>query len=381
MDAARWDRIQSIFKQVIDAPPVARDAQLDAACGDDPALRSEVLALLAADEATLSLLDGVAADAIEVQDDFALEGQRVGPYRLHRLLATGGMGAVYLAHDEERGLPGNVALKLVRQGMDTARILQRFEREREILARLRHPNIARLLEAGTTESGKPWFALEYVDGEAIDRFCDRHRLSIDARLRLFAAVCEAVHHAHVNDVVHRDLKPANILVAHAPSGAPDVKLLDFGIAKALGIGAVDLTRTGGQVMTPAYASPEQIRGERVTTATDVYSLGIVLFELLTGQLPYAMRGESRLEIASMVVKEEVPKPSSVVSWGHDPVAAAKARATDPEHLRLRLSGHLDAVCLTALRKEPEERYASVRVLADEAVRGAGGGKFVAGSSS
>lgn len=374
MDPDRWDQIQTIFKSVVQAPPALREALLRQACHGDADLQAEVQALIVADSDTVSLLDGVAADAVELVDDLSLEGTFAGPYRLERLLATGGMGAVYLASRSDGDSSVPVALKLIRQGMDSDQILRRFHTEREILGRLKHPNIARLLGGGTTEGDKPWFALEYVDGEPIDEYCDRRQLPIPARLRLFGTVCSAVSHAHARQIVHRDLKPANILVTGDDSGGPQVKLLDFGIAKALGDAAADLTRTGSRIMTPAYASPEQVRGERVGTATDIYSLGVVLFELLTGQLPYPIRGTSKLEIASIIATAEPERPSTVVCDRSDPDGAAAlealahARSTRPDRLRLQLSGDLDGICMQALRKQVLERYASVEALAADVQR-------------
>ena len=377
MNPARWDAIQGLFKQVVDAPDAERDVMLRRAGEIDPELEAEVRALLAADADTGSLLDGVAADAVNLLEELTQEGEQVGPYRLVHLLGTGGMGAVYLAERTDGVFSQRVAVKLIKRGMDSERILRRFRSERQILARLQHPNIATLLDGGVTDRGTPWFAMEYVEGEPIDRYCDRNRLPIDARLELFNTVCRAVLYAHANLIVHRDLKPANILVSADSSGEPQVKLLDFGIARVLGGNGEeegDLTRTGGQVMTPAYASPEQVRGEPVGTSTDVYSLGVVLYELLTGRMPY----DSLSHDAALT--EEPRRPSTVVRTGGtggtggagitfaETEAIGRSRATQPDRLRRLLSGDLDVICLTALRKESDRRYASVEALAGDVRR-------------
>ncbi|MEL6442889.1 MAG: serine/threonine-protein kinase [Bacteroidota bacterium] len=399
MDADRWNRLYALFDDACARPPAERLAFLRAACGDDDALYAEAAALVAADANTDVLLDGVALDVIALDDvgsaaaallgDLDLVGTQVGPYHLVRQLGTGGMGDVYLAErasaDEQAQFEQQVALKLVKPGMDSRQVLRRFQQERQILARLDHPHIARLLDGGVTERGQPYFVMEYVEGVPIDAYCDAHRLTVDERLGLFQDACRAVLYAHSQLVVHRDLKPSNILVTESADGQPGprkpiVKLLDFGIAKLLAEDddATALTRTGGAVMTPAYASPEQVRGEPVGTGTDIYSLGVVLYELLAGQRPYALPERDRLAAVQMLAQQEPEPPSTVVrraTTGADATGPGatgtqitEARRTQPERLRRRLTGDLDVICLTALRTEPERRYPTVAALLDDVRR-------------
>ena len=392
MDAARWDQIGRLFEQALEQPPDERAAFLETAC-PDPALRAEVEALLDAQAGAATyfadLADRAGVPVFDEEDPTdppaeeepmpTLDGHVVGPYRIVREIGRGGMGTVYLAERDDAQFSRRVALKLVKRGMDTEAVLGRFLRERQILARLQHPHIARLYDGGVTDDGLPYFAMEYIDGTPIDVYCDEHRLSIDDRLRLFEDVGRAVQYAHRGLVVHRDLKPSNILVTSEGT----VKLLDFGIAKLLSdedepAGA--LTRTGMRVMTPAYASPEQVRGEPVTTAADVYTLGLVLYELLTGRRPYPGAGDTPAAIAQAVVAQEPERPSTAVRRVETvehrdgttetvtPEIVSRARATQPDRLRRRLSGDLDTICLTALRKEPERRYASAEALVEDVRR-------------
>src|SRR5690606_19179777 len=272
-------------------------------------------------------------------------GTLVGPYRVVGEAGRGGMGVVYRARRADGAFEKTVALKLVKRGMDTDEVLARFRRERQVLAGLDHPGIARLLDGGAAEDGRPYLAMEYVEGEPITAYADRRRLGVEARLALLERACEAVQHAHRRLVVHRDLKPSNVLVTEDEGGAPRVKLLDFGVAKLLAPDAAEaMTRTGGGALTPAYAAPEQRRGEAVTTAADVYALGVVLYELLTGARP----------------DETARPPSAAVT----PEAAA-ARGATAERLRRRLRGDLDTIVLKALREEPEARYPSVESLLED----------------
>jgi serine/threonine protein kinase/tetratricopeptide (TPR) repeat protein len=376
MDTARWHKMQELFGQAIEADPKDRRALLERRCGDDRELLEELLSLLAADESGHSMLDGLAVQAVDISSEISYEGKNVGPYRIVEQIGSGGMGLVFIAERVKGQFDQRVALKLIKRGMDSEDILRRFRGERQILARLNHPNIAGLLDGGVTEDGQPYFTLEYIDGLPIDEYCDRHTLSIDARLRLFQVVCEAVQYAHRNLVVHRDLKPSNILVT--PEGT--VKLLDFGIAKVLG-GDIDnsenrtLTRTGFRVMTPGYASPEQARGQTVTTSSDVYSLGVVLYELLSGRRPYSIQGYSQTELEKVICTSDPEKPSTVIERPGDetpgegaevtPISVSVARSTLPDRLRKRLAGDLDTICLMALRKEPERRYSSAGQLAED----------------
>ena len=391
-----FEEIDAIVDEVLAAPEAERPAVVARRCGDNEALRLGVEEFLAiCEEAehhhflekppTLvaeqrRFFDGAVPEA--PSEDLA-EGERVGAYRVVERIGRGGMGAVYLAERADGHYHARVALKVVKRGMDTHEINQRFRYEREILARLDHPNIARLLDAGITEDGRPYFVMAYVEGERLDAYCDRRCLSIRQRLALFAQVCEAVAYAHRNLVVHRDLKPSNILVAEDAEGAPHAKLLDFGIAKLLDddpvLGTRFETEAGTRRLTPRYAAPEQVRALAVTTATDVYALGVLLYELLTGRPPYAVE-RGRLE---EIVCHEVPsRPSTqVLRPTDDPFEEAAdlsaQRALPPNQLRRTLAGDLDAVTLKALKKEPERRYASAAELLDDIHRYLGGRPVVA----
>ena len=302
--------------------------------------------------------------------------RRIGPYKLIRELGRGGMGTVWLAARADEQFEKRVALKVV-HASDSEEVIRFFRRERQILAGLEHPNIARLLDGGTTEEGLPYFVMEQVEGVPIDRYCDERKLSVPERLRLFEGVCSAVQHAHRSLVVHRDLKPGNILVTE--EGIP--KLLDFGIAKLLNPGVAG----GGShdtvvAMTPDYASPEQVRGRAITTATDVYSLGVILYELLTGQRPYRVKSNEHVEVLKAVCESEPERPSTAVGRTGErrqpdgttvtttPEETGRLRHETPQRLRKRLKGDLDAVVLAALQKDPIHRYASVEALARDIQR-------------
>ena len=283
-------------------------------------------------------------------------GQRIGPYDIGEKVAQGGMGAVYRAIRADGHFQQQVALKLVRRGMDTEQVLRHFRNERQILASLAHPNIARLLDGGSTDDGRPYFVMEYIEGSPLDEYCETHKLSIASRLELFLVICSAVHYAHQRLVVHRDIKPGNILVTS--DGQP--KLLDFGIAKITASQPVTGTMTAADMMTPEYASPEQLRGEPITTASDIYSLGLLLYYLLTGRCPHRSASRAPLEIARLL-SEEPEKPSVVA----------------PKPLRRRLAGDLDSIVLKALRKEPEQRYSSVEQFASDIRRHLEGSPVIA----
>jgi TolB-like protein/predicted Ser/Thr protein kinase len=339
MDRARWSRVQELFHRAVDLSPGERTRFLEEACAGDAALLANVRAMIAEDSRAESLLDhDVAQLAGRMLDEPAALDQ-VGRYRILRLLGEGGMGVVYLARREDLG--NLVALKVLREGWHSPR-RRRFEAEQRTLASLNHPSIARLYDAGSLADGTPWFVMEYVDGLPLNQYCRRQESSIPDRLRLFREVCEAVRHAHEQSIIHRDLKPSNILVRN--DGA--VRLLDFGIAKHLSSAPLqaDQTRTGLRLMTPAYAAPEQVRGGDATKQTDVYALGVILYELLAGRLPFDLSAKTPAEAASTIATEEPQRPS----------AAAGASA--------RLSSDLDALCLTAMEKDPRRRYASVDAL-------------------
>jgi len=299
--------------------------------------------------------------------------RRIGPYRVLRELGHGGMGTVYLAARDDDQYQKRVAVKVVR-GLDSAEVVRHFRRERQILAGLEHPNIARLLDGGTTDDGLPYLIMQHVEGQPIDRFCDERKLTVRERLQLFQGVCAAVQHAHRNLVVHRDIKPANVLVT--ADGVP--RLLDFGIAKLLNPEiAAEVPTATGLAMTPDYASPEQARGGPITTATDVYSLGVVLYELLTGHRPYRVKSREPLEVLKAICEEEPEKPSTAVAREEErpapdgrahPTTAetvSRTREGTPDRLRRRLRGDLDNIVMMALRKEPQRRYGSVEALSED----------------
>ena len=358
MDSERWQHIQSLFEAALEKDPSHRITFLEAACAEDVALYREVASLLESDQLVNSLVDGHALESLSYAGDTpageALEGRLVGPYRLVRRLGEGGMGVVYLAERADGQFTQQVALKLIKRGMDSERIVQRFLAERQILARLQHPNIARLLDGGMTEDGRPYFAMEYVDGVPILAYAREHGLSVPDRLLLFERVCDAVHHAHQHLIVHRDLKPGNILVTRAG----ELKLLDFGIARALEEDqetGTPLTEAGLRILTPEYAAPEQVRAGAVTTQTDVYALGVVLYELLAGVRPLKLSSHAPAEVEAVVCHQIPKRPSLTLLHDEQPNAGY---ATAPAKIAAKLRGDLDTICLMALRKEPERRYGS-----------------------
>ena len=378
MTPQRWHQIEQLYDVYLAQPADAQEAFLDRACADDPGLRGAFEGLLANHAEDPSFLEGAFAGLPAPLADPAAhpeEGDWIGPYRLVRSIGRGGMGQVYLATREDP-FRQHVALKVIRRGLDTDDLLARFTYERQILAALDHPNIAHLHDGGTTDDGRPYFAMEYVDGVPLTDYCDAHRLSTKRRLALFRTVCRAVQYAHANLVVHRDLKPSNILV----TDDGEVKLLDFGIAKLLDDEALDQatpqTRTGMRLMTPEYASPEQIKGAAITTATDVYQLGVLLYELLTGRRPYRLRERMKYEIERVILEEEPTRPSTAVQQVEEiqqgekatrisPESVSQARSATVQALQRRLSGDLDNIVLKALKKEPARRYGSVEQLAED----------------
>lgn len=348
MNAERWQAIGDLFEQALPLPAGERTALLDGACGVDEELRREVVSLLASHHAGGGFVQHRIENALTSFYETSVAGAqpvRVGPYRLIRELGRGGMGTVFLAERDDDEYHARVAVKLVRPGMDTEFILARFRRERQTLARLHHPNISRLLDGGTTENGLPYFVMEYIDGPWLTAFAEARALAVDDRLRIFLDVCSAVDYAHRNFVIHRDLKPGNILVD--PDGAP--KLLDFGICKLLRTDARSAADTSVAPMTPNYASPEQIRGDAVTPLSDIYSLGAVLYELLTGQCPRQFGVLTPLAIAE-VSRTAIALPSAA--------AADKAVAR-------QLRGDLDNIVMRALETEPGRRYESAAQLAED----------------
>ena len=392
MPAERRKLVEGLFEEALELPPEGRTAWLQGRCAGDETLRAEVEALLTAHDRAEGVLE---RDLPPVPDPILPDDPgphfAVGPYRVLQEIGRGGMGVVYLAERDDGQFRRRVAVKLLRSPYGDE-LEQRFLTERQILASLGHPNIAQLIDGGVTAGQTPYLVMEYVDGEPITAYCDRRRLDIRDRLRLFREVCAAVHHAHQNLVIHRDLKPGNVLVTQSNN----VKLLDFGIAKLLNpsLAPIDqpVTRVDLRLMTPEYASPEQIRGEPLTTATDVYSLGVMLYELLAGRPPFSLEGRTSKEVADLVCDVDPARPSTRFRTveeetpGDDggtrsPEAIAEARGTSVERLHSRLRGDLDAIVMTALRKEPNRRYGSVQQLSDDIRRYLEGQPVVARAES
>lgn len=384
MDPELWSRIEVILDGALDLQGADRKTFLSRATRGDEALRGRVEELLAVEEPALGFIEkplfSVPADEGWGTNERDLEeGSLIGVYRVERRIGRGGMGAVYLARRDDQLFDKQVAIKVLRRGRDSEEIARRFRHERQILAQLDHPNIAKLLDGGTTSDGRPYFVMEYVNGIRIDHYCDKQKLSTRQRVGLFRKVCSAVSFAHQNLVIHRDLKPSNILVGDL--GEPI--LLDFGIAKLIGGSGLEgpdptlLTDPGSQPMTPRYASPEQVEGLPVTTGSDIYSLGVLLYELLTGHRAYLTPRASLQELREVVCGEQPEKPSSVVQKtvgdGEDPesgstltpFSVSSTRDGDPRILRRSLAGDLDSIVLKSLRKESHHRYLSVGELSED----------------
>ena len=380
MTPEHWQRVKELVGQALEIDPAQRPAFLAQACAPNPSLLADVERLLAAEQRAGSVFLNEPAPLQLVQPDSEQAsdrriGQVFGPYKIVSVIGEGGMGTVYRATRADDQYQKEVAIKLVHAGKDSAFVVFRFKNERQILAALDHPNIARLLDGGTTFDGVPYFAMELIEGQPIDAYCVLHHLSIDARVKLFLDVCSAVQYAHRRLIVHRDLKPGNILVT--AEGVP--KLLDFGIAKILDAGVsqpIDQTTISLQILTPAYASPEQVRGEPITTSSDVYSLGVVLYELLTGIQPYRVASRTAESMARAIREQEPIRPSTAVrrmssaAQGADADGKCETHSSaglpdSPEKLSKRLAGDLDNIVLMALRKEPDRRYASVEQLAED----------------
>ena len=374
MTPERWQQVKGVLQQVLDIPPAKRPAFLDQACEGDETLRQELESLMAA-ESPEGFLETPPWSHVVFQSALADSwvGRRIGAYEVVALIGEGGMGSVFRGTRADQQYEKQVAIKIVRQELGTAIALAQFRAERQILANLDHPHIARLLDGGTTETGLPYLVMELVDGEPIDQYCNARKLSIEERLQLFLRVCSGVQYAHQHLVIHRDLKPGNIFVTQ--DGTP--KLLDFGIAKILdptsATGTSETTMNTMRMLTPEYASPEQVRGEVVTTSSDVYSLGVILFRLLTGQHPFKRQGRPAEEILRATRDSEPPKPSTAARWelATDQSAPPDVRAMQTseeysrEKLSKRLRGDLDNIVLMALRKEPERRYASAEHFAED----------------
>ncbi len=394
MEAERWRQIDALFGKALEHAPEERVRFLDSACGADAGLRREVEALLASESDLEGFLE---TPVVASQGGTIGDGATIGPYRVEREIARGGMGTVYLAVRDDDEFQRRVAIKILQSGIRSTASIQRFHRERQILASLDHPGIGRLYDGGTTQDRRPFLVMEYIEGLPVDDYCDREQLQVRQRVELFRHICSAVHYAHQNLVVHRDIKPSNILVT--ADGKP--RLLDFGIAKLLAPEAfpltVEATLTGQRPMTPQYASPEQVKGTTVTTASDVYSLGVLLYLLMAGRLPYDLAGLSPSEVERVLVEEEPEPPSTAVAVSRRPHSKGRAapehavpehaatetlpesRSTDAptleerrgaraQQLRRRLSGDLDNIILKALSKDPSRRYGSAEQLSEDLKR-------------
>lgn len=378
----RWDEVEALLEEALRLSPGKRASYLSNLAAQDPDIHGEVVSLLEASEEADDYFEDLSSAVVspllpplEEEED---SPSRIGAYRVVRESGRGGMSTVYLAERADGQFEQRVAVKLIRGDVVTKGRVQRFLAERQILASLNHPHVAQLLDGGVLEDGRPYFVMEYVEGKPIDRYCDGKRLSVAGRLRLFQDVVGAVQYAHRNLIVHRDLKPSNILVTEEGRA----KLLDFGIAKLLSESdnhSNSLTQQSDRWMTPEYAAPEQIRGERVTTATDVYQLGVVLYKLLTGHRPYRVDTDSTYALERAVCEEDPTRPSAIVTQTEEltrgeatvritPESVTLNRATDLSVLRRTLSGDLDAIILKALRKEPSERYATAGALSDDIQR-------------
>ncbi len=372
---ARWQQIQTLFDQLADLNEPGRSAQLDQQCGDDADLRASVQSLLASDhrhEDRLQQAIGAAAESLLEDHRDRLIGTLVGPYRVVSILGHGGMSTVYRGErDGSAPYRQTVAIKVLQHAFLHPRLRSRLHSERHILATLDHPSIARLIDSGELEDGTPYLVMEHIDGESIDAYCDGRTLFVRERIELFVEVCAAVHYAHRNLVVHRDIKASNIYVTD--QGVP--KLLDFGVAKLLAPESLShtlpVTRLQERILTPENAAPEQVLGRPITTATDVYALGVLLYQLLTGRSPYRLLSYSQLQLERAICMDDPARPSAiVVSKLKDESEADRSRISDrrglsPERLHSRLTGDLDAVVAMAMRKEPDRRYPSVEALADD----------------
>jgi eukaryotic-like serine/threonine-protein kinase len=374
MPRTRWQQIQSLFEQLIDIAPDERAAQLASSCANDAELRRSVESLLASDERTqdpLLNLIGEAAESLLVEHHDRLVGTHIGHYRVDSILGHGGMSTVYRGERDDAQYRQTVAIKVLHHATLHPRMRSRLHSERHILATLAHPSIARLIDSGDLEDGTPYLVMEYIDGISIDAYCDRRGLFIRERLELFVQVCAAVQYAHRNLVVHRDIKASNILVTR--EGMP--KLLDFGIAKLLSPESLShtlpVTRLQERILTPENAAPEQVLGRPITTATDIYALGVLLYQTLTGRSPYRILSYSQLQLERAICMDEPLRPSQMVTaklgaeTDADRGRISERRGLSPQRLRARLSGDLDAIVAMAMRKEPDRRYPSAAALADD----------------
>lgn len=374
---ARWQRIQSVFEEVVDSVPAEREDRLADSCKDDTDLRNHVESLLASDQRAedplLAAIGEAAGSLLEAHQDRLL-GTRISPYRVVSILGHGGMSTVYRGERDDLKYQQTVAIKVLHHATLHPRLRSRLHSERHILATLDHPSIARLIDSGALEDGTPYLVMEHVDGESIEAYCDSRTLFVRERLALFVQVCAAVQYAHRNLVVHRDIKPANIFVTG--DGTP--KLLDFGIAKLLAPESLShtlpVTRLQERILTPENAAPEQVLGRPITTATDIYSLGVLLYQLLTGRSPYRLLSYSQLQLERAICMDDPVRPSQMVvaklngEKDSDRSRISDRRGLSPQRLRARLRGDLDAIIAMAMRKEPDRRYASVEAFAGDVNR-------------
>ena len=350
MKAAQWKQVQTLFKEIVDLDPGQRTERLGLVKTEDPLLYDELLTLLKADSEETSLLDGFAIEQIDLSELVSLDGVQVGPFKIEKQIGSGGMGNVYLAQRTLGGFNQIVALKLIKFGMGTNAAISRFLDERNILARLQHPHIARLIDGGITDEGRQWFAMEYVEGKPINQYCRKKQITLRERLHLFLMIASAVQYAHKNLVVHGDLKPGNILVSEQDD-KPTIKLLDFGVARLAEAGKKEAKTT--YALTAEYASPEQLDKQRVTTASDIYSMGVILYELLTDTRPHLREDLSLREFSDRIKQSPPELPGNVHA---NEVLAS---------FRKELKGDLDSICLKALSAEPEQRYETAKQMADD----------------
>ena len=352
----RWNLIEAIFQNAVERPQSERSDYIKQACGADEELRSEVESLLASDSGGETVQSLIADDIrkLEQASSSFEAGRQVGPYRLLREIDSGGMGAVYLGVRSDDQYFQIVAVKMIRKGMESPALIQRFRAERQILATLTHPNIGAILDGGEIDGGRPYIVMEYVEGQPITQASENRALSIRQRIELFRAVCSAVHYAHQKLIIHRDIKPSNLLVS--PEGV--VKLIDFGISKPMApeliYGEMPKTEASQRLLTPDYASPEQILGKELTTASDIYSLGVLLFELLTGSRPYTLQDLSAAGAERLVCEQDARKPSLVAGLS--------------TQIKRELSGYLDRIVLIAMDPDPARRYQSAQQFEEDLVR-------------
>ncbi len=362
MNVEKWQKIKAIFNEAVEIETAQRATFLDSACVDDAEIRAELEKLLAEDTKDDTLFDPF-VEPISIATSTNSLGKQIGKYQVLQEIGEGGMGSVYLAEREDLG--NIVAIKIVKKGMDTADLLRRFQTEQKILANLEHPNIAHLLDNGTTEDGLPYYVMEYVEGETLLKYCNKNQISTKARLEIFRKICSAIQYAHNRLVVHRDLKPSNILITNDN----EPKLLDFGIAKILSPDKSEVkgTATLLGMMTPNYASPEQLRGETVTTSSDIYSLGVILYELMTGTIPFNMKQFTLIEMMEAVSNTEPILPSNVATPHRINIAKTNKIPTPYSLLPTpySLKGDLDNIILKSLKKEPDRRYLSAEQFSED----------------